>query len=393
MKAALPHPLSLLGLLSGVLQGDKTYFAPSRQRPHQRAGALPPVQISAAPPTTTVAVAGDQARPLAPFDFNSIAETTATIPPFPYVDYPPTLPAAVRRFSGFPMDEVDVILGSELHRLEGRIAMRTFRHRDADMSDPAVRRHYQATLQTLGAIKVNVDKADAHYSADPRMAKLRAPYYDMSYDVYLLRQGAARHWIVLMTSDTDTRLLSIEELPFVQTMGYEGASGKTQCVKATGSAAVATHPLDFDAVPLHTMVLPQFPYLPFPDKVPAAHRKSAHADFDTASVIVGDRLHAVEGKVVTRTFDNRFAEMSPMAIRRNYEAAVKGLGAVQVNTVVPEDGALVAASGRKYAMRAQLRMDGFGTSYASYLVRTPDRNIWLALMFSDDRTHIVVIEE
>ncbi|WP_426117365.1 hypothetical protein [Massilia sp. PWRC2] len=346
-----------------------------------------------APPTTAVAIADDHALPQTPFDFNSIAETTAIIPPFPYLDYPPTLPAALRRFSGFPMDEVDVILGSQRHRLEGRIAMRTFRHRDAAMSDAAVRRHYQAALQTVGAIKVNVDKPDAHYSADPCKATLRAPYYDMSYDVYLMRQGAARHWIVLMTSDTDTRLLSIEELPFVQTIGYEGASGKTICVKATGSAAVATHPLDFDAVPLHTMPLPQFPYLPFPDKVPAAHRKAAHADFDTASVIVGDRLHAVEGKVVTRTFDNRFAEMSPMAIRRNYEAAVKGLGAVQVNTITPENRALIDASGREYAMRIQLRMDGFGTSYASYLVRTPDRNIWLALMFSDDRTHILVIEE
>ncbi len=160
-----------------------------------------------------------------PFDFNTIAEATGQIPPFPYVRLPPKIPEESKGTRGYPMDEVDVMLGSHLHKLEGRVMMRTFAHDDAGMSALEVRRNYQNALQAFGAVKVNVDQPGIHYFGDDRMRKLRPLSYDMSYDVYLARKGAVRHWIVVMTDDRDTRLLSIEELPFVQTIGYEGSTG------------------------------------------------------------------------------------------------------------------------------------------------------------------------
>lgn len=383
MKAQSLRLLPLFILMSMALQGCKKPLA----------FLISPASARTAPEPQAANKASRVATNELSFDFTTIAEASAPIPPFPYIDYPPRLPVGSRATVAYPMDEVDVMLGRQLHRLEGSISMRTFAHRDAAMSAAEVRAHYQQALRSFGAVKVNVDEPDAHYSADPRMAALRAPYYEMSYDVYLARKGAARHWIVLMHGENATRLLSIEERPFTQTIGYEGRFGAAQAVTVSGAPAAAPQPLDIDALPVHSAPLPHFPYLPFPDKVPVEHRKAAHASVDTASFIVGAQLRSVVGRVETRLFDNRFAGMSPMAIRRNYEAAMKGLGAVQLNTVAPEDTALIAANGRNHDMRSKLRIDGFGMSYASYLVRTPHKNIWLALMFSNDRTNIVVVEE
>lgn len=383
MKTRPLRLVSMFILMSMALQGGKKPPA----RPNQVAAKTAPEPQAVAATPVLVSV------PERPFDFTTIPEVQGSIPPFPYVDYPPTLPVGLRMAITYPMDEVDVILGWQLHRLEGRITMRSFAHREAQMSAAEVRRSYQEQLRGFGAVKVNDDEEDAHYCADQCMAKLRAPYYDMSYDVYLARTGTARHWIVLMTGESATRMLSIEELPFIQTIGYEGRFGSAQAVTATGTAPAAPQPLAIASLPMNMTSLPYFPYLPFPDEVPVDYRKVNHASVDTASFIVGKQLHTVEGRVETRLFDNRFANMSPMAIRRNYEAAMKGLGAVQVNTVSAEDPALIAENGREYAMRAKLRIDGFGMSYASYLVRAPEKNIWLALMFSDDRTRIVVVEE
>lgn len=351
------------------------------------ASAPAPSAATAAAPSPAIAPA---ARAETPFDFNSVPEATGTIPPFPYVDYPPKVTESMQNTVTLPMDEVDVILGTQPHRLEGRIAMRSFLHRDAQMSELEVRRNYQNAMKAIGAVKVNVDQPGAHYMADPRMAKLRAPFYDMSYDVYLARKGAARHWIVVMTSDSQTRLLSIEETPFVQTIAYEGAAGP---VPATGAPPRAPQPLDINALPVNTAPLPPFPYLAYPAKVTEAYRFTRSASFDAVGFIVGNALRTVEGKVETRTFDDKFAGISQMAARRNYEAALAGLGAVRVDTAAPDDPALVAANGGGAALRTKLHIEDIGVPYASYLVRRPDKNIWLAMTGSPDRTHIVVVDE
>ena len=328
-----------------------------------------------------------------PFDFSTVPEATGAVPSFPYVDYPPKVPEGYQNTTMLPMDEVDVILGTQLHHLQGKVAMRTFSHKHAGMSELEVRRNYQNALKEFGAVKVNVDQPGAHYSADPRMAQLRAPFYDMSYDVYLARKGAARHWIVVMTSDSETRLLSIEELPFAQTIAYEGDAGKTTSVTATGAPPAAAQPLDLNAVPMSAAALPPFPYLAYPSKVPEGYRKTQHANFDAVSFIVGNQVRTVEGKTETRGFDYRFAGMSRMAVVRNYEAALAGLGAVRIDTAAPGDAALIAANGDAAKLRARLRIDSADVPYAAYLVRAPGKNIWVALMAADDHANLVVVDE
>jgi OOP family OmpA-OmpF porin len=374
-------------VLSLSLQACKKHAAPPTQ---PAAASAEPAQVAQAP---VAASQPSAAAPETPFDFNTIAEAKGPIPPFPYVDLPPKVPEGFRFITAFPMDEVEVMLGSHRHRLEGRVTMRTFSHDHAEMSALEVRRNYQNALQAFGAVKVNVDQPGVHYYGDPLMEKLRPLAYDMSYDVYLARKGSARNWIVIMTSSSDTRVLSIEELPFVQTIHYEGAPGKALPVTATGTPPAASQPLDISALPVTTAALPPFPYLSFPDGVVEGLRKSEHANFDAVSFIVGKQLRTVEGKVDVRSFENSNAAMSAMAVRRNYEAAMTGLGAVKVSAIAPDDKALLAANGDAVAINDKLRFSTSYTSYDSYLLRTPDKNIWMALMFSDSSTRFVVVEE
>lgn len=297
------------------------------------------------------------------------------------------------------MDEAFVILGKSLHKVEGRIATRTFENRQAGMSALELRRNYENALKEMGAVKVNtVTQEDKELIAangdeyDMRTRKLRIPDLNMSYETYLVRKGAAHHWVVLMLGDSATRLMSVEELPFVQTVTYAGQPG--QMVTATGTPALAPQPVDIAALPVNTAPLPPFPLLAYPPKVDAAFQSSQSASFDAVSFIVGNQLRSVEGRVATLTFDNRHADMGEAALRRNYAAALKGLGAVKLNAVTPEDAAFVAANGDELTMRTKkLRLPDRRMSYESYVVRTPDKNVWLALMFDDSKTSIVVVEE
>ncbi len=161
---------------------------------------------------------------------------------------------------------------------------------------------------------------------------------------------------------------------------------------AIGVPPAAPQPLDISATPVNTTPLPPFPYLAFPEALRETERGSKRVNFDAVSFIVGDQLRTVEGKVEVRSFENTDAKMSAMAVRRNYEAAVKGLGAVKVNTITPENKALIAANGDDVAMNRKLRFPA-NMSYDSYLLRTSDKNVWMALMLDEHSTRFVVVEE
>lgn len=381
-------------LLALSLQACKK---PAAQPAATSAAPVPAVQPVPAADTapqsedSVIAALEQEAAAATSFDFNSVPEAKNAVPPFPYVAFPPTVGKAFQWDTTLPMDELIVILGDKPHRLEGRLAERRFSHRDAQMSEVEVRRNYENALQAFGAVKVNTRVPD--YPASYRRDRLRQPDSRLSYDVYLVRKGNARHWIVVMTDSDTTRLLSLEEQPFAQTIGYEGAAANGAAVTATGAPTVAPQPLDIHTVPVHTAPLPPFPYLAYPPQLNRAHYVSGNANFDAISFIVGRQLRTVEGRVETRGFSNKTADMSPMAIRRNYEAALAGLGAVKVNTVGSRDPGLIAANGSQYDLHKKLRIPDANLAYDSYLLRTPDKNIWMALMFSDDRTAFVVVEE
>ncbi|MFC3457501.1 OmpA family protein [Massilia haematophila] len=338
------------------------------------------------------------------FDFGSVPEASGAIAPFPYVDYPSTLPAGNRATRDVPLDSVLVILGKRLHPVEGRVATRTFDHMHAKMSALEVRRNYENAMRELGAVKVNSvapDEPSLIPDAERRKVqreKMWIPDIGMSYDVYLVRKGDTRHWIVVMSNRDTTRLLAIEEKPFIQTIGYVGASGATTPVSASGAPPAAPQPVDVNALAVTTATLPPFPYLDYPPGLHETSRKTSHVNFDAVGIIVGKELRMVEGEVETRSFANSAADMSELALRRNYEAAIKGLGGVKVNAVSHDDPAFLAAN-TSAGMKAstlrdeKLRVPNFLMSYDSYLVRTPEANVWLVLMFGDGKTRLLAVRE
>jgi OOP family OmpA-OmpF porin len=385
-------------LVSLSLQACKKPAAPPTQPAPTTAASAAPAPVAqavaaAAPQSEADVIAALEQEAASPttFDFNAIPEAKTAIPPFPYVAFPPKLGEAFQSSTTLPMDALFVVLGDKLHRLEGRLAVRGFSHSDAQMSELEVRRNYENALKAFGAVKVNAKVPD--YPIPFRMHQLRQPNFSMSYDVYLARKGSARHWIVVMTDSDSTRLLSLEELPFAQTIGYEGAASNVPAVTTTGVPPAAPQPFDINAVPVRTAPLPPFPYLAYPAELNKSHYFGEHANFDAVSFIVGKQLHSVEGKVEQRGFYNKDANMSRMAAQRNYEAALTGLGAVKVSTVAATDQALIAANGKEDDMRKKLRIPDQSMSHDTYVLRTPDKNIWVALMFSDERSGFVVVEE
>lgn len=369
---------------------------------HTSGGAPAPAAADSAQATAGSAPAAQEK----PFDFNTVPEASGPIPPFPYVNYPDKLHEAFQFTRDVPMDRAYVILGEQLHPVEGRVATRTFSHSDAEMSELEVRRNYENAMREMGAVKVNTVGFDdknviAASGGDDyvlRTKMLMVPDRTMSYDVYLARKGGARHWIVLMSNDSRTSLLAIEEKPFVQTIGYTGEGGATSPVTANGAPPVAPQPVDPSTVPVSTAALPPFPYLAYPPGLHEGSQWTRRANFDAVGIIVGKELRTVEGRVETRRFAHRDAKMSQMAVRRNYEAAIKGLGGVKVNAVGPDDKALIAANTNQNVDEYKLRHDKMrvpdqNMSYDSYLVRTPEKNIWLVLMSTDSDTSLMMVEE
>jgi len=136
--------------------------------------------------------------------------------------------------------------------------------------------------------------------------------------------------------------------------------------------------------------MPPFPYLDMPAGTDGYHKDGK--DFDRAWVIAGDELRAVEGRTSERWFPVSVPKMSILSAFRNYEAAIKSMGGVRVDTVQPLDPAFIARNGgdqeallKKLAIpNIHLSAPGDTPAFSQYLVRSPKGNIWIALFFFDD---------
>lgn len=162
---------------------------------------------------------------------------------------------------------------------------------------------------------------------------------------------------------------------------------------AQAAAPAAT--FDINSVPVSTATLPPFPYLDWPVKLEEGSRTSSEQEFDGVSVIAGTDVRQVEGRVSQRFYSLGNAKLSKLAAERNYEAALKSMGAVQVNKIELDDPTLLAAYPKLKeiaVLRKTFHILDPG-EYKSYLIRTPQGNIWIATVLTDDNATIVTIEE
>lgn len=159
---------------------------------------------------------------------------------------------------------------------------------------------------------------------------------------------------------------------------------------------------DPGSVPLSSAEWPAFPYLTWPESVrPADRRVARKADLEAYTVIAGETLRNIEGRLEQHQF--KIPEgRSTLQIRREYAHQFAVLGAVQVNDLQPTtDGATTNPVVQKMAgegvdVPAKLDLQHYDEGqyqYAVFLGRTPTSLIWFVLQSSQYTVVVTTIEE
>lgn len=165
------------------------------------------------------------------------------------------------------------------------------------------------------------------------------------------------------------------------------------------AAAIA----ELDKIAVIAKPLPPFPFIDYPAIVHEALRSTDESDFDQISVIVGNKLHTVEGRFKRSVFSLDDAKISEFQAKRDYTKAVLDMGGVKVNTAMPHDEAFYEANGmggEATDARGQLRYDldkktkyEAAHTYDVYFLPTATGRKWLVLMISDDKVRLLAVEE
>ena len=138
--------------------------------------------------------------------------------------------------------------------------------------------------------------------------------------------------------------------------------------------------------------LPPFPYINFPSSLKEGDQRVEDAAFDQVSVVVGDKLHTVEGRVRESFFYLDDAKLSAFQAKRDYTKAALDLGGVKVNTVEPSDEKFHAEYGGDDKVREKLHYES-GHSYDVYYLPTATGRQWMVLMFGTSKVYMLAIEE
>jgi OOP family OmpA-OmpF porin len=192
-----------------------------------------------------------------------------------------------------------------------------------------------------------------------------------------------------------------------QPAGAPAAPAASAAPAATPATAPANAPaaagkFDVASVPVTTKELPPFPYLATPAELqPKQVFTEKDIEFDRVYVIAGDELRPVEGKVLHRMFFLHELKWSPLAAHRNYENALKALGATRVDRVHPADEQFVQRNGgdtnviwKKMGTPSINRPDDPEVpGYEQWLLRTPKTNIWLSFFIDNGQLGLLTVEE
>jgi len=136
-------------------------------------------------------------------------------------------------------------------------------------------------------------------------------------------------------------LTACKKKPVEAPVSHSSAASTSSADTALVSPPSATTTgFDINSVPVSSVVLPPFPYLDYPDKLDDGYKhNNQDSGFDEVQLIAGRDLRTVEGKVSRRFFPHNTIGMSAIGSVKNYENAIKSLGGVLVNDIVPADPA------------------------------------------------------
>ena len=192
------------------------------------------------------------------------------------------------------------------------------------------------------------------------------------------------------------------------TSGPAAAPVATAPTAPAPSAPAVTHaepetagkPFDLQSVPVTSKALPAFPYLATPAEAEKVYTEK-DIEFDRVYVVAGEALHRVEGKVLHRSFSLDSLKWSPLAAHRNYETALKSLGATRVDAVHPRNDQFVERNGGdRYGIFKKMGVpilspmeDPEVPGFEQWLLRTADTSVWLSFFISDGYVHLLTVEE
>ncbi|MCE3606083.1 OmpA family protein [Massilia sp. P8910] len=164
----------------------------------------------------------------------------------------------------------------------------------------------------------------------------------------------------------------------------------TPAPAAAGAAADA----GLDKIPVITKPLPPFPFIDYPASVGEAFQSTTESDFDQLHLIVGNKIHTVEGRFRLMSFHLSDAKISKFQAQRDYVKAAVDMGGVKVNTTTPDNENFVAANGGdSYVLDRKLNFHGNSSSYDVYFIPTPTGRKWMVVMINDGAVRIISIEE
>lgn len=167
------------------------------------------------------------------------------------------------------------------------------------------------------------------------------------------------------------------------------------------AAPGAVKPFDLQSVPVTTKELPPFPYFSKPaeledDKL----RVVKDIAFDRVYVIAGEEFRPVEGRVMHRAFSLSNLKWSPLQAHRNYETALKALGATRVDKVSPAEDKFRERNGgtdvwRKMGDIPSLNrpQDADVPYFEQWVMRTPKTTIWLSFFLDNGSLGMLTVEE
>ena len=205
-----------------------------------------------------------------------------------------------------------------------------------------------------------------------------------------------RTWLVLL-------LVPASVLTACKPASAPPAEPPAALTNGAGPASVpaALLPFDVNSVPVSTAQLPPFPFIELPKGADGFRHEEK--DFDRVYVVAGQELRPVEGRLSLRSFPLNAVNLSTVAAYRNYDALIKSLGGVQVNTVMPGARAFIAQhGGSRKAILDKLRLANLKDTlpndvptFAQYLIRSPAANIWIAFSIVDgeNNVNLLVLEE
>ena len=158
-------------------------------------------------------------------------------------------------------------------------------------------------------------------------------------------------------------------------------------------ATTPAEPQGFDiaSVPVSEAALGDFPYFTLPTGYRHPNRPIPVRDFDRVAVWTGDRLEWVEGRVFeSLVHAERGKGWSRLEVIRNLDHQIRQAGGVKVTeSRLPQEVVEAWDAEQEYS---QGRGDIYNAQVNTWLVRKPDRNIWLHFVGDTAAGAMMVIE-